>query len=733
MQSRLTLALVLFVPAFLNAASTSVTLTSSANPTVYGHAVTLTAVVSPSTATGTVTFYDGVTMLETEPLLSGQATFATVLLNFGTNSLTAYYGGDSNDAPSTSAELVQTVNAAAGNGFQAAVGYPGGSGLLAVTAGDFNGDGKPDLAVIGSAVDVLLGNGDGTFQAPTSYPVANNQNPSIAVGDFNGDGKPDLATPTTFEGIAVLLGNGDGTFQTATYWFGDYPNSVVIADFNGDGKADLAFGDSDDGVVTLLGNGDGTFTQSFKYAAPSDPTIAVGDFNGDGKPDLAFSNQVSGYAGILLGNGDGTFTAGGLYADGTNLNGWASVAVADFNGDGKADIAVIESGSNLVNVFLGNGDGTLQAPLSFATGTKPICVTAGDFNGDGKPDLAVVNHSSGNVSVLLGNGDGTFQTAVAYTAGSALEYAAVADYNGDGRADLATVSETGTDTLDVLLAAAPVISTTTKLASSPNPSTYGQTVTLTATVSPSTVTGTVTFNHGSTSLGTGQLNNGIATLTTSTLSVGSHSLTAAYEGGNGATGSTSPAVIQMVNPVSTTTVLTSSPNPSIYRQNVTLTATVSPSTATGTVTFYHGNTSLGTGTLKSGVATLVLATLSLGSHSLTAAYGGDANDAASSSTPVIQVVQNTTATILTSSPNPSVSGEKVTFTATVTPSTATGTVTFYHGSTVLGTGTLSGGVATYKTTTLPVGTHALTATYGGDADDEASTSPVIYQVVNKSQ
>jgi hypothetical protein len=150
------------------------------------------------------------------------------------------------------------------------------------------------------------------------------------------------------------------------------------------------------------------------------------------------------------------------------------------------------------------------------------------------------------------------------------------------------------------------------------------------------------------------------------------------------------------------------------------------------VTFYHGSTSLGTGSLTNGVATLVLATLSLGSHSLTATYGGDANDAASTSTPVIQVVQETTATILTSSPNPSVSGQKVTFTATVTPSTATGTVTFYHGSTVLGTGTLSGGVAVYKTTALSVGTHSLTATYGGDADDAPSTSPVLYQTVGKS-
>jgi hypothetical protein len=731
MQSSHTVPLLLLIPAFLNAGSTNVTLTSSANPAVYGHAVTLTAVVSPSSATGTVTFYDGVSVLETEPLSNGTANFATVLLDFGANSLTAYYGGDTNDAPSKSAALVQMVNAAADTGFQAAVGSAGGGGLLAVAVGDFNGDGKADLATIGSVLNVLLGNGDGTFQPLSGYAVANNQNASIAVGDFNGDGIPDLATPTSLEGIAVLLGHGDGTFQTASYWYsGGYPNSVVVADFNGDGKADLAFGDFNDGVVTLLGNGDGTFTQSFRYAAPSDPVIAVGDFNGDGKPDLAFSNQVSGFAGVLLGNGDGIFQAGGLYTDGTNLNGWASVAVGDFNGDGKADLAVIESGSNTVNVFLGNGDGTLQPPVSYATGTKPICVAVGDFNGDGKPDLAVVNHSSNNISVLLGNGDGTFQAAVEYSAGVPLEYAAVADFNGDGIADLAAVSETGTTTLEMLLALGP-INTTTTLASSPNPSTYGQSVTLTATVAPATVTGTVTFNHGSTSLGTGQLSGGVATLTTAKLTAGSHSLTANYAGGAGVNGSTSPAIVQVVGKAATTTTLTSSPNPSDFHQNVTLTATVSPSTATGIVTFYHGTTSLGTGPLKGGVATLALATLSLGAHSLTAIYGGDANDTGSTSPPLIQVVQNATTTVLTSSPNPSVSGQKVILTATVTPSTATGTVTFYHGSTVFGTGTLIGGIATYKTTTLSVGTHALTASYGGDANDAASTSAAIYQVVSK--
>lgn len=738
MQLRCAMALLFVVPAVLSAGSTTITLTSSANPAVYGHAVTLTAVVTPSTATGTVTFYDGVGMLEVEPLSNGTATFRTVLLAFGSNSITGYYSGDNNDEPSTSAALVETVNAVAGNGFQAAVPYNGGGQLYAVAAGDFNGDGKVDLAVVngygpppdGQTFDVLLGNGDGTFQPFTSYPFFGSAYSSIAVGDFNGDGKPDLAMATEL-GVYILLGNGDGTFQAPFPLDSGYPCSLVIADFNGDGKADLAFGNLDNGVVTLLGNGDGTFSEGLDYQAPQDPAIAVGDFNGDGKADLAFSNQSSGYVGVLLGNGDGTFRAGSTYADGSGVTGVGFAAVGDFNGDGKADMVAAEVNTNSVNVFLGNGDGTLQPPANYPVGSYPLCIAVGDFNGDGKADLAIV--STGSVSVLLGNGDGTFQPAVSYNAAGANEYLAIADFNGDGRADIAAVGFSFTGGVDILLAAGPSASTTTALTSSPNPSTYGQNVTLTATVSPTTATGTVTFYHGSTSLGTGTLSNGIATLAVSTMSEGSHSLTAAYGGDALDLPSTSPAIVQVVNKASTTTTLTSSPNPSIYRQNVTLTATVSPSTATETVTFYHGTTSLGTGTLASGVATLVLSTLSLGSHSLTATYGGDANDTASTSKALIQVVQDTTAAILTSSPNPSVSGQKVTLTATVTPSSASGTVTFYRGSTVMGTGTVSAGIAVYKTTTLPVGTHSLTASYGGDTNDAPSTSPVLYQTVNKSQ
>ncbi len=275
--------------------------------------------------------------------------------------------------------------------------------------------------------------------------------------------------------------------------------------------------------------------------------------------------------------------------------------------------------------------------------------------------------------------------------------------------------------------------TTTTLTSSANPSTYASSVTFTATVSPSAATGTVTFKDGSTTLGTGTLSSGKATYITSALAAGSHSITASYGGNSTYNGSTSSALTQTVNKATSSTTVTSSLNPSGFGTSVTFTATVTPSAATGTVTFKDGSTTLGTGTLSGGKATYSTSTLSVASHSITASYGGDSNDNTSTSTTLTQTVNKATSTTtVTSSLNPSSFGTSVTFTATVTPSAATGTVTFKDGSTTLGTGTLSGGKATYSTSTLSVASHSITASYGGDSNDNTSTSTTLTQTVNKA-
>ena len=318
-----------------------------------------------------------------------------------------------------------------------------------VLAADFNGDGVPDLVVLGSVISVLLGNGDGTFTAAPNPPV--DLPGAIAVGDFNGDGIPDVAVaPILDEGYSeVLLGKGDGTFSTGAS-FGNSngtvaSNSLVAGDFNGDGNLDLA--ETCDSInegecvslLILLGNGDGTFVQSSAIPIPIGgiQSTAVGDFNGDGQLDLAVTDSGGNAVMILLGSGDGTFKATASPATGV---GPTSIAVADFNGDGRLDLAVTNSGSNNVTILLGDGDGTFVAAASPATGAAPTSAAVGDFNGDGVPDLAVANAGSSTVTILLGNGDGTFTAAAGTAADTGSTAVSAADFNGDGKEDIVVVN-----------------------------------------------------------------------------------------------------------------------------------------------------------------------------------------------------------------------------------------------------------------------------------------------------
>jgi hypothetical protein len=382
-------------------------------------------------------------------------------------------------------------------------GSPGGSVAVADLNGDgipdvavTNGEPNSDQEY---TVGVLLGNGDGTFQPAQTYGTGGVTPRQVIIADVNGDGNPDLvivnqcglsSTPcSNVEGtVGVLLGNGDGTFQAAKAYHsgGGYANGIAVGDVNGDGNLDLVVANSCTGetcqgppvVAVLLGDGTGAFVKAHSYGSggylPSSITLA--DVNGDGKLDVLAVNQCTGprnesgcasgsVVGVLLGKGDGTFKSARTYKTG----GWQATGLvaADVNGDGKPDLVVANGcttgsiegcGSDIrgvVGVLLGNGDGTFQDAQTFDTdGEYAMSVAAADVNGDGKLDLVVANscaagyfskcYKSG-VGVLMGNGDGTFQPATSYLSGGyEVTSIAVADLSGDGKPDVLTGNAAGT-------------------------------------------------------------------------------------------------------------------------------------------------------------------------------------------------------------------------------------------------------------------------------------------------
>jgi len=303
---------------------------------------------------------------------------------------------------------------------------------------------NPDVGnvfAVGS-VGVLLGKGDGTFQPVVTYSTAGIITKALAVADVNGDGRPDIIVtiqcaeaiinPCVYDKysmVDVLLGNGNGTFRTAVTYSsgGSVPESIVVQDINGDGKPDIVVSNqcasnqdcNSGGAGVLFGNGDGTFQTAVTYNSNGvADSVAVADVNGDGNPDLIVGNYSSaggGTVAVMLGNGDGTFGIALSYFTG----GYAqpSVAVADINGGGALDLLVASqcfdstcSGNGVVGVLLGKGDGTFQAPVIYGSGGHyAYSLAVADVNGDTKPDLLITNEtissqsSSNGVACVLIN------------------------------------------------------------------------------------------------------------------------------------------------------------------------------------------------------------------------------------------------------------------------------------------------------------------------------------------
>jgi hypothetical protein len=346
--------------------------------------------------------------------------------------------------------------------FATAPTYAAGMLPVAIAAGDFTGDGLPDLVTADFAGEahILINNGDGTFHSGDSLSTPDRAK-SVAVGDFTGNGKADIAVMSTSTGagrsqVEVFLGNGDGTFQSGqTVDLGDHTGSnygnIVAGDFDGDGRLDLGVlfrntASQQSFVEVLLGNGDGTFraaTPRVVDPAGSPPTsLVAGDFHHNGKLDLVTANVGDGFGRLrmlfeLPGNGDGTFQdAVRIPAPG----GPVAVTAADLSGDGNLDLITADTFTNTVSVLRSHGAGTFDPAVSYPVGVSPAALVVGNFNGDGIPGVAVVNSFSSTVSVLRGNGDGTLQPAVHQLVGLDPGALVAADFNGDGTLDLAVAN-----------------------------------------------------------------------------------------------------------------------------------------------------------------------------------------------------------------------------------------------------------------------------------------------------
>ena len=336
--------------------------------------------------------------------------------------------------------------------------FPVTSSPASIATADFNRDGRADLAVTvqtnNGRVALLLGAGDGSFQAPQyvtardmSFPVFSAIE-DVVAGDFNGDDSPDLAVSWNADEISVMLNNGNGTFGAPSRLVGGGmgPTTLHTADLNADGRADLILTNSNTQDVSIfLGTGTGTFGAPTRFTtAQSARSTAVADFNGDGKQDLAVAgSQVA----ILLGDGAGAFGAPTRFA---TVYSAYSVAAADFNADGKTDLVVGHVFFNQITVLFGTGTGAFTGRLDITTGKDSRYVNTGDFNRDGKADILVANRESDDVVILAGDGAGHFGEPVGFVAGYGPIKVAYGDFNGDGEPDVATANVFG-NSVSILL------------------------------------------------------------------------------------------------------------------------------------------------------------------------------------------------------------------------------------------------------------------------------------------
>ena len=334
-------------------------------------------------------------------------------------------------------------------------GYQAGLVGKKVIAADFNGDGKPDLAIANgfwnpaadNGVNVLLNKGNGTFNAAVVYLPGSETN-DLAVGDLDNDGHQDIVAVIdtvdaqgAFPGgqLVLLRNNGSGVFTaTAHYPIGNNILAVAAGDFNGDGRADVVVEKDGDIVSVYLNTGSGTLAAPVAVDAGGTRQLAVADLNNDGRPDIAAASGAGNAVSVIFNTGNGTFGPPVRYPVGRYAH---YVTIADVDGNGYKDLVVSNRTDGSISVLRNDGSGAFGPQAVYRAGQSPAAIAVGDLDGDGNADIAVANVSSSNLSILTGNGNGTFRTG--YSAGlmSNLYSVAMADFNGDGRQDLAASTD----------------------------------------------------------------------------------------------------------------------------------------------------------------------------------------------------------------------------------------------------------------------------------------------------
>jgi hypothetical protein len=752
----------------VNKASSTTTLVSSLNPSAFGQSVTLTANVSgqfSGVATGTVTFSNGSTSLGSVSLSGGSAALITTTLPVGTNSITAVYSGDTNFTGSTSNTVSQVVAAVTSSGINiAGAGTGSNQGTIITgidTAGDISGF-YIDSSNLFHGFVLPAGGTAATFDAPGAG-TRTNQGTYTSSMDTAGNVTGYFVNgyrPNIYHGYVRAAGGTITPF--------DYPASGILATkpigINATAGITGSWEDNNQVYHGFVRSTSGAISS---FDAPGAGTAANPGIGGTGTTGVAI-NTAGTIAGRYV---DANGLSHGLVrsANGTTITPFdapgastGTCPASTHSNCGTFPIAIDTVGNIAGTFFDSNGvihgfyrsaggaitsfdaPGAATAPVSGSTalvlGTSGLSIddsgniagTYVDAEGVGHGFLRIAN---GTVTSFDAPGAGTTGSLFAGTTATAI--------NAGG-----TIVGAYTDsnvTFHGYIYTPALAATTTALnpAPAPNPSIYGEPVTLTAKVSSSSGAPAdgenITFLSGTTSLGTAQLSSGVASLTSTALPAGTDSITAVYGGDLNFMSSTSTAVSQTVNKASSTTTLVSSLHPSNFGQSVNLTATVSGQfggVATGTVTFSIGSTSLGSVSLSGGSAVLTTTTLPVGTDSITAVYGGDADFAGSTSTAVSQTVNKASSTAtLISSANPSNFGQSVSLTVNISGlygGVATGSVTFSNGSTSLGTVPLSGGSAVLTTAILPVGTNTISAVYSGDLNFTGSSPNSVTQTVNQA-